>query len=56
MGVYHEHLTAKSEERRCSNCVHAHKIDDEYEKMYECDAEVYDIKDLTCFVPREENK
>ena len=54
--VRHKHHVVKSEERRCSNCAHAHKIEDEYDKVYECDAEVYDIKFLTCFVPREEQK
>ena len=33
----------------CSNCVHAHKVDD---ITYECDAEVYDIDHKTCFIPR----
>lgn len=40
----------KSEERRCSNCNHAHKVDD---ITYECDAETYDIDSKTCFVPKE---
>jgi hypothetical protein len=44
----------KTDERRCSNCINAHKIDDEYDKMYACDAEEYDIEHLTCFVPKEE--
>lgn len=39
---------------KCSNCVHSRKIeDDEYDKTYSCDAEVYDIDNLTCFVPRD---
>ena len=55
MNIHHKHPAVKSEERKCSKCIHAHKIDDdEYDKMYECDAEVYDIKNLTCFVPKEE--
>lgn len=44
----------KTDERRCSSCIHAHKIDDEYDKVYECDAEDYDIEHLTCFVAKEE--
>lgn len=43
-----------SYERKCSNCIHAHKLDDEYDKVYECDADVFDIKNLSCFVPKEE--
>ena len=42
----------KEDERRCCNCIHAHKIDDEYDKVYECDAEKYDVENLTCFVPK----
>ena len=34
----------------CRNCVHAHKVDD---ITYECDAEVYDIDTLSCFIPKE---
>lgn len=37
-------------EIKCRNCVHAHKIDD---ITYECDAEVYDIDTLSCFIPKE---
>lgn len=33
----------------CKNCEHAHKVD---EIQYDCDADVYDIDNLTCFVPR----
>lgn len=33
----------------CRNCAHAHKVDD---IQYNCDAEEYDIDNLTCFVPR----
>lgn len=37
---------------KCVNCIHSHRIeDDEYDKVYECDADVYDITNLTCFVP-----
>ena len=37
---------------KCSKCVHSHKIeDDQYDKTYSCDAEVYDIDHLTCYVP-----
>lgn len=35
----------------CKNCAHAHKI---AEHEYECDAQEYDIDNLTCFVQREE--
>lgn len=35
----------------CVNCKHAHKV---AEHEWECDAENYDIKNLTCFVPRDE--
>lgn len=35
----------------CKNCAHAHKIG---EHEWECDAQEYDIDNLTCFVPREE--
>lgn len=38
------------DERRCSACAHARRIDD---ITYECDAQKYDIDNLTCFVPRE---
>ncbi len=40
----------------CRNCTHAHKVDDgvyEYDKVYECDAEVYDTKNLSCFTPKD---
>ncbi len=37
---------------KCVNCIHSHKIeDDEYDKTYECDSKVYDVDNLTCFVP-----
>lgn len=36
-------------EPNCKNCAHAHKIED---MTYECDAEEYDIENLTCFKPR----
>lgn len=55
MRITHKHpIKKKSPERTCPNCIHAHKVEDEYDKTYECDAEVYDIRHLTCFVPREE--
>lgn len=41
---------SKCNEKRCSACIHAHKIDD---IVYECDAVEYDIDNLTCFVPKE---
>lgn len=53
MKVNHEHPVKKREDRSCSDCIHAHKIDDEYDKMYECDAKEYDIEHLTCFIPKE---
>ena len=42
---------SKCEERKCSACIHAHRIDD---ITYECDAEEYDIDNKTCFVPKAE--
>lgn len=36
----------------CVDCAHAHKV---AEHEWECDAEQFDIKEKTCFVPREEN-
>ena len=43
------------EEKSCSMCIHSHKVEgDEYDKVYECDAEEYDIDTHSCFVPREE--
>lgn len=41
-----------SDDRRCSNCIHAHKVDD---ITYECDEVEYDINEKTCFVPKEED-
>lgn len=50
--IHHKHpLPKKDLSRDCTKCIHAKKIDDH---TYECDAELYDIKMLTCFVPREE--
>lgn len=46
----------QKDERRCTNCIHAHKVPDEYDRVYECDAVEYDIEHLTCFVPKEETK
>lgn len=40
----------RKERKECKNCAHAHKVDD---IVYECDAEVYDIDTLSCFVPKE---
>lgn len=40
-----------TDNRRCSNCIHAHKVDD---ITYECDEVEYDINEKTCFVPKEE--
>ena len=54
MTFYKNNPQIKNEEPRCSNCIHAHKIEDEYDKVYMCDAEEYDTKHLTCFVPKEE--
>jgi hypothetical protein len=40
--------------RKCANCNHSSKIvDDGYGATYYCDAEVYDIDNLTCFVPKD---
>ena len=36
--------------KECKNCAHAHHIED---NVYECDAEVYDIDTLSCFIPKE---
>lgn len=42
---------------KCSDCIHSHKVEDsEYEKIYECDAEVYDIDNKTCFAPKNSEK
>lgn len=49
MQVKHKHQPIMSEERKCSGCIHAHRID---ENTLECDAKVFDIKFLTCFVSR----
>lgn len=54
MTYFKHNKCIKRDERRCSGCIHAHKMDDEYDKTYECDAEEYDIEHLTCFVPKEE--
>lgn len=54
MAYFKHNMKSKKDLHRCSNCIHAHKIDDEYDKAYECDAEEYDIENLTCFVPKEE--
>lgn len=35
----------------CSDCIHAKKIGD---MTYVCDAEIYDLLNFTCFVPRKE--
>ena len=51
MKIKHKHAAIKSEERTCSNCIHANRVD---EITLECDAEVYDVKHLTCFEAREE--
>lgn len=40
----------KYDERRCSACIHSHRIDD---ITYECDAVKFDIDTKTCFVPKE---
>ena len=34
----------------CHNCAHAKHIED---NVYKCDAEVYDIDTLSCFVPKD---
>lgn len=43
----------KYERIKCSECIHAHKIEDEYDKVYECDAEEYDIETFSCFEEKE---
>lgn len=54
MAYVKEKASVKYDKPQCHDCIHAHKVeDDEYDKVYECDAEEYDIKNLTCFVPRE---
>lgn len=40
---------SKYEERKCSECIHAHRTDD---ITYECDAVEYDIDKKTCFVSK----
>ena len=40
------------DERDCVKCKHAHKV---AEHEWECDAKEYDIKNLSCFEPREDN-
>lgn len=42
-------IEMKNTERNCRDCAHAHKIAG---RMYECDAEEYDIEKLTCFKQR----
>lgn len=36
----------------CTKCIHANKMEDH---VWECDAENYDLKEFTCFVPKEED-
>lgn len=38
-----------TEQIKCSNCKHSHKVDD---ITYKCDAKEYDIDTLSCFVPK----
>lgn len=48
--IYHKHpIPAKSPERDCTRCDHARQI---APHEWECDAVVYDIRGLTCFVER----
>jgi hypothetical protein len=46
-----EGIELYDENKTCKNCVHANKVDD---ITYECDAEVYDIDTLSCFIPKEQ--
>lgn len=39
------------EKKDCCECIHAHRI---AEHEWECDAEVYDIDNKTCFIPKDE--
>lgn len=34
----------------CNSCAHAKHIED---NVYECDADIYDIDTLSCFIPKE---
>ena len=54
MTFFKNNRCLKVEDIKCSNCIHAHKVEDEYGKMYECDAEEFDTERLTCFMPKEE--
>lgn len=39
---------------KCLHCVYSRKVEDaEYDKTYECLAEIYDIDRKTCFVPKD---
>ena len=50
--VHHANpLHKKDLERDCTKCKHAKQVADH---EWECDAELYDIRTLTCFVPRDE--
>lgn len=50
--VVHKYpLPEKDLNRDCAKCMHAKKVG---EHEWECDAVLYDIKMLTCFVPRDE--
>ena len=51
--IYPKKKNSKNEINKqadCTKCIHAHKI---AEHTYECDAEVYDIKTLSCYEPKE---
>lgn len=49
--IRHKHpIHAKSPDRDCTKCAHAKQI---APHEWECDAIVYDLKFLTCFVERE---
>ncbi len=52
--VNHKHpLPRKDLSRDCTKCEHAKKVADH---EWECDAELYDLRMLTCFVPRKEEQ
>ena len=46
-------MKEQSNECRCSRCIHSKQVDD---ITYECNAEVYDIDNKTCFIPKEKEK
>ena len=52
--VRHKHPMPKKDiSRDCTKCAHAKKVADH---EWECDAVLYDLRKLTCFVPRNEEQ